>query len=76
MQRSPLQAYEIGYGDGLQEALAELLENLLASVLTPRKSSQPEISFSEEYHKGFSEGLKDGTEVLSSVGKTTLIKHL
>ena len=76
MRQHLLQAYEQGYSDGLREALAELLDNLLMSAATLQKSSPPAISFPQEYHNGFSEGLKDGTEVLLALGETAAMKYL
>lgn len=76
MRQHLLQAYEQGYSDGLREALAELLDNLLTNASTPQKGGQSAISFPPEYHNGFSEGLKDGTEVLLALGKTATMKRL
>jgi len=76
MRQNRLQVYEQGYSDGLREVFAELLDSLRTSASTPQKSSQPEISFLVEYHNGFSEGLKDGTEVLLALGKTATMKRL
>jgi hypothetical protein len=76
MRQNRLQAFEQGYLDGLREAHAELLRGLLTTALAPAKSSRPETSFHLQYRTGFSEGLKDGIEVLRTLGKTAPQKRL
>lgn len=70
MRQNILEAYEQGYLDGLREAHAELLDGPLSRVPEREEKDQPEIRCHPGYREGFSEGLKDGTEVLLALGKT------
>jgi hypothetical protein len=76
MRQNRIEAYEQGYLDGLREAHAELLDG--ASVLIPAQEERgrAEVHWHPVYCEGFSEGLRDGTEVLLAIGKTSRLKQL
>jgi hypothetical protein len=70
MRQQVFEAYEQGYLDGLRQAHAELLEGSLPDALG-EEMAQPEVQHHPVYREGFSEGLRDGTEVLIAIGKTS-----
>jgi hypothetical protein len=76
MRQNMLEAYEQGYLDGLREAHAELLDGPLPQVPDQEESSQPEVLCHPGYRAGFSEGLRDGTEVLRELGKTSRLRQI
>jgi hypothetical protein len=61
-QRRALQAYELGYFDGLCEAHAERLPSLRSCGRRPM--DQGHLYSHPAYPEGFTAGLKDGAEVL------------
>lgn len=76
MRQNILEAYEQGYLDGLREAHADVLDGPLSHVPEREPRSQPEVRSYPAYREGFSEGLKDGTEVLTAVGKTPRLRQI
>lgn len=71
MRQNILEAYEQGYLDGLREAHADLLDSALPRVAEREERDQSEVRGHPVYREGFSEGLKDGTEILIALGKTS-----
>lgn len=76
MRHNTLEAYEQGYLDGLRRAHAELLESSLPDVRERDAKAQPEVRYHPVYREGFSEGLRDGTEVLIAMGKTPRLRQI
>lgn len=75
MRHHAFKAYEQGYLDGLRKAHAELLDDSLPDVRGEEKA-QPEVRYHPVYREGFSEGLRDGTEVLIAIGKTPRMRQI
>jgi len=75
MRQNVLEAYEQGYLDGLREAHADLLDSPLTGGPAQEERDQSEVYGNPGYRKGFSEGLKDGAEVLLALGKTSRMKQ-
>jgi hypothetical protein len=69
MRQQVLEAYQQGYLDGLRKAHAELLNGARFGERAPEAGTQTETRH-PLYREGFSEGLRDGTEVLIAIGKT------
>jgi hypothetical protein len=69
MRQHVLEAYELGYLEGLRKAHAELLNDSLPNPPEQEERTQPEARCHPVYREGFSEGLRDGTEVLVAIGK-------
>jgi len=76
MRQHVLEAYEQGYLDGLREAHAELLDGPLSCGPEREDRGQPEVRYHPVYREGFSEGLRDGTEVLLALGKTSRMRQI
>ena len=76
MRQGVLEAYEQGYLDGLRKAHAELLDGSLSHEGERGERNQPEVHCHPVYREGFSEGLRDGTEVLLAIGKTSRLKQI
>jgi len=75
MRQQVLEAYEQGYLDGLRKAHAELLNGARLGERVPDAGTQTETHH-PLYHEGFSEGLRDGTEVLIALGKTPQTRQI
>jgi len=69
VRQNMLEAYEQGYLDGLRESHADVLNGPLPHIPEREQRSHPEVQSYPAYREGFSEGLKDGTEVLIAIGK-------
>lgn len=75
MRPHVFEAYERGYLDGLRKAHAELLDGSLPEMLGEEKA-QPEAPYHPVYREGFSEGLRDGAEILIAIGKTPRVRQI
>jgi len=69
MRQHVFEAYEQGYLDGLRRAHAKLLAGSLPDEPGEEKA-QAETQYHPVYREGFSEGLRDGAEVLRAIGKS------
>ncbi len=75
MRQQILEAYEQGYLDGLRKAHAELLTGARFGARAP-EAGNPPVPHHPLYREGFSEGLRDGTEVLIAIGKTPRVRQI
>jgi hypothetical protein len=74
MRQYVLEAYEQGYLDGLRQAHAELVNGSRSDAGEAEERNQTEVRCHPVYREGFSEGLRDGTEVLIEIGKTPRVR--
>ena len=72
MLRDFLEAYEKGYVDGLRRAQAVLWPDTLSRGREETGKEQPEVVSRPAYSAGFSEGLKDGTEIIDGLKRNRL----
>ena len=72
MLRDFLEAYEKGYVDGLRRAQAILWPDTLSPDREATGKDKPEVVSRPAYSAGFSEGLKDGSEIVDDVKRNRL----